>query len=66
MEEVYKSKIAFRAIGSYIKDKDDMTYRQIQLEHFYESLLDVGMSEEIPLPIPRHTPFNLSWLLQMV
>jgi len=28
----------FRAIGSYIKDKDEKTYRQIQLEHFYEYL----------------------------
>jgi len=42
VEEVYKNKIVFRAIGSYIKDKDDKTYRQIQLEHFYESLLDIS------------------------
>ena len=42
----------FRAIGSYIKDKDDKTktYRQIQLEHFYESLLDVGVPEDTPRP----------------
>ena len=25
VEEVYKDKIVFRAIGSYIKDKDDKT-----------------------------------------
>ena len=42
VEEVYKNKIVFRAIGSYIKDKDDKTYRQIQLEHFFESLLDIS------------------------
>ena len=28
VEEVYKDKIAFRAIGSYIKGKDEKTYRQ--------------------------------------
>ena len=43
VEEVYKDKIAFRAIGAFIKDKDDRTYKQIQLDHFYESLLDCGM-----------------------
>lgn len=42
VEEVYKNKIVFRAIGSYIKDKDDKSYRQIQFEHFYESLLDIS------------------------
>ena len=50
VEEVYKDDIAFRAIGSYIKDKDEKTYRQIQLEHFYESLLDAGASEDTSRP----------------
>ena len=31
VEEVYRNKIVFRAIGSYIKDKDIKTYKQIQL-----------------------------------
>ena len=44
VEEVYKEKIVFRAIGSYIKEKDEKTYKQTQLDHFYESLLDSGMS----------------------
>ena len=59
VEEVYKDKIAFRAIGSYIKDKDEKTYRQIQLEHFYESLLDVGMSEDTPRPANWREAFRL-------
>ena len=59
VEEVYKDKIAFRAIGSYIKDKDEKTYRQIQLEHFYESLLDVGMPEDTPRPANWREAFRL-------
>ena len=50
VEEVYKGKIAFRAIGSYLKVKDEKTYKQTQLDHFYESLLDSGMSEDEPRP----------------
>jgi AAA+ ATPase superfamily predicted ATPase len=59
VEEVYKDKIAFRAIGSYIKGKDEKTYRQIQLEHFYESLLDVGMPEDTPRPANWREAFRL-------
>lgn len=59
IEEVYKNKIAFRAIGSYIKDKDEKSYRQLQLEHFYESLLDVGMSEDTPRPTNWREAFRL-------
>ena len=33
VEEVYKDKIAFRAIGSYIKGKDEKTYRQRKTHH---------------------------------
>ena len=49
-EEVYKGKIAFRAVGAYIREKDERTYKQIQLDHFYESLLDQGVSEDTPRP----------------
>lgn len=28
VEEVYKDKIVFRAIGSYIKEKDEKSYKQ--------------------------------------
>ena len=50
VEEVYKGKIAFRAIGSYIKGKDAKSYRQTQLAHFYDSLLDSGMPDDTPHP----------------
>ena len=59
VEEVYRDKIVFRAIGSYIKDKDEKTYRQIQLEHFYESLLDVGVPEDTPRPANWREAFRL-------
>ena len=59
VEEVYKDKIVFRAIGSYIKEKDEKTYKQTQLDHFYESLLDSGMSEEAPRPVNWREAFRL-------
>ena len=59
VEEVYRDKIAFRAIGSYIKDKDERTYKQIQLDHFYESLLDCGMPEDTPRPTGWREAFRL-------
>lgn len=59
VEEVYRDKIVFRAIGSYIKDKDDKSYKQIQLDHFYESLLDQGVSEETPRPTNWREAFRL-------
>ena len=59
VEEVYKGKIAFRAIGSYIKDKDNKTYKQIQLDHFYESLLDSGLTEDAPRPTCWREAFRL-------
>ena len=59
VEEVYKEKISFRAVGSYLKDKDEQTYRQTQLDHFYESLLDFGMSEETPRPANWREAFRL-------
>ena len=59
VEEVYKDKIAFRAVGAYIKDKDERTYKQIQLDHFYESLLDCGVSEDMPRPGNWREAFRL-------
>ena len=59
VEEVYKDKIAFRAIGAYIKDKDERTYKQIQLDHFYESLLDFGLPEDTPKPTCWREAFRL-------
>ena len=59
VEEVYKDKIVFRAIGSYIKDKDEKSYKQTQLDHFYESLLDSGLPEETPPPTNWREAFRL-------
>ena len=59
VEEVYQDKIVFRAVGSYVKDKDDQTYRRLQLEHFYESLLDVGMESTTPRPANWREAFRL-------
>lgn len=59
VEEVYKDKIIFRAIGSYMKDKDEKTYKQTQLDHFYDGLLDGGMPEETPRPTNWREAFRL-------
>lgn len=59
VEEVYKDKIAFRAIGAFIKDKDERTYKQIQLDHFYESLIDSGMPEDAQRPTNWREAFRL-------
>ncbi|MBQ9218399.1 MAG: AAA family ATPase [Muribaculaceae bacterium] len=59
VEEVYRDKIVFRAIGSYIKEKDDKSYKQTQLDHFYESLLDQGVSEDTPRPTNWREAFRL-------
>jgi hypothetical protein len=59
VEEVYRDKIVFRADGSYIKEKDDRTYKQIQLDHFYESLIDCGVSEDTPRPSNWRDAFRL-------
>lgn len=59
VEEVYKGKITFRAIGSYIKAKDDKSYKQTQLDHFYDSLLDCGISNDTPCPTNWREAFRL-------
>lgn len=59
VEEVYKDKIVFRAIGSYIKVGDEKSYRQTQLDHFYESLLDGGMPDDTPRPASWREAFRL-------
>ncbi len=59
VEEVYKENITFRAIGSYIKGKDAKSYKQTQLDHFYESLLDSGMPDDTPHPTNWREAFRL-------
>ena len=45
VNEVYGSKIAFLAVGTYLKDgdKNNETYRKLQIEHFYDSLIVSGL-----------------------
>ena len=59
VEEVYKGKITFRAIGSFIKASDEKSYKQTQLDHFYESLLDSGMSYDALRPTNWREAFRL-------
>lgn len=51
VSEVFGKKILFKAVGTYLKeDKDYETYRKIQLEHFYDSLLFSGLSSKESKP----------------
>ncbi len=59
VEEVYKNKITFRAIGSFIKANDEVSYKHTQLDHFYESLLDSGMAGDTPRPTNWREAFRL-------
>ena len=45
VSEVYGSKIVFTAVGTYVKDGDKNyeTYRKLQLDHFYDSLIMSGL-----------------------
>ena len=42
IEEVFKGKIVFELVGTFLKDKDDKTYKSVQLRHFYNELIDLG------------------------
>ena len=50
VSEVYGKKILFSAVGTYIKDDDksNETYRQLQLDHFFDSLLLAGLEANTP------------------
>ena len=52
VSEVYGKKILFSAVGTYIKDDDksNETYRQLQLDHFFDSLLLAGLEANTPKP----------------
>jgi len=45
VSEVFGRKIVFKAVGTYLKDgdKDYETYRRLQLDHFYDSLILAGL-----------------------
>lgn len=52
VSECFGKKILFKAVGTYVKDgdKDYETYRQLQLAHFYDSLVLAGLSMKEPKP----------------
>lgn len=52
VNEVFGKNITFSAVGTYVKDgdKDNVSYRQLQLEHFYDALLLSGLSNTEPKP----------------
>ena len=45
VNEFFKGRILFKTVGTYVKDgdKDYKTYRQLQLQHFHDSLLLAGL-----------------------
>ena len=45
VDEVYGSAMAFRTVGVFIKNEEmtEESYRQEQLKHFYNSLLQYGL-----------------------
>ena len=59
VEEAYRGKITFRAIGSFIKASDETTYKQTQLDHFYESLLECGLPDDAQRPTNWREAFRL-------
>lgn len=64
VSECFGKKILFKAVGTYIKDgdKDYESYRQLQLAHFYDSLVIAGLSPRSrnPLVGERHFTFEKS------
>lgn len=61
IDEVYGKRMAFSTVGVYFKkdERPDIRYRQEQLAHFYESLLQYGMSADIPMPSSWREAFRL-------
>ena len=65
IEEVYGETMAFSTVGVYFgKDtRLSSTYRQEQLAHFHESLLQYGMSDKTPKPTSWREAFRLLRIL---
>lgn len=65
IQEVYGPKMAFSTVGIYYRkeDKPDLRYRQEQLAHFYESLLQYGLSSKADKPTSWREAFRLLRLL---
>ncbi len=65
VNEFFKNKIAFTAVGTYIKegDKDYESYRQLQLSHFYDALIFSGLDRNNPAPTSWREAFLLLRIL---
>lgn len=52
VSEVYGKRLVFTAVGTYMKDGDKnyMTYRKLQLDHFYDSLILSGLDTSSERP----------------
>lgn len=62
VNEIFGDIIVFTAVGTYIKDddKNSETYRRLQLDHFFDSLLMAGMSlDDNPRPANWREAFLL-------
>ena len=59
IEEVFRNKISFEIVGTYIKDKDDETYKSLQLSHFYNELLYRGFKSDSGVPKNWRDAFGL-------
>lgn len=61
VNEVLGKKIAFKVVGTYLKDGDKGydTYRQLQLNHFFDSLRLAGLDNLEPRPTCWREAFML-------
>lgn len=61
VSEFFRNKIAFTAVGTYVKDGDKNyeSYRQLQLSHFYDALIFSGLDREKPAPTSWREAFLL-------
>ena len=61
IDQVYGKKMSFSTVGIYFKkdERPSFRYRQEQLAHFYESLLQFGMPADIPMPTCWREAFRL-------
>lgn len=67
VSEVYSGKIVFSVVGTYIKDgdKNQETYRRLQLDHFYDALRLSGLDATSSKPANwREAFFMLRQLLE--
>jgi len=61
VSEFFKNKILFTAVGTYVMDgdKENESYRKLQLSHFYDSLVLSGLDRTHPTPTNWREAFLL-------